>query len=64
MKVLHAGLWWPTLFKDAKAHAWACDICQRVGKTSRQDELPIHTVRALQPFYKWAVDFVGPIGTC
>jgi hypothetical protein len=33
-KVLQAGLWWPTLHRDAKDYARACDICQRVGKPS------------------------------
>jgi transposase InsO family protein len=60
-KVLQAGLWWETLFKDAKVYARSCDVCQRVGKPSRRDELPLQPVRALQAFEKWAVDFIGPI---
>jgi hypothetical protein len=60
-KVLQAGLWWDTLFKDAKAYARSCDTCQRVGKPSCRDELPLHPVRALQAFEKWVVDFIGPI---
>jgi hypothetical protein len=60
-KVLQAGLWWATLFKDAKAYSRSCDVCQRVGKPSRRDELPLQLVRALHAFEKWAVDFVGPI---
>jgi hypothetical protein len=32
-----------------------------VGKPSRQDELPLQLVRALQEFEKWEVDFIGPI---
>jgi hypothetical protein len=59
--ILQVGLWWPTLFKDAKAYARACDVFQRVGKPSRRDELPLHPVRALQAFKKWVVDFIGPI---
>jgi hypothetical protein len=60
-KVLQAGLWWETLFKDAKAHARLCDVCQWVGKLSCRDELPLQPVRALQAFEKWVVDFIGPI---
>jgi hypothetical protein len=33
-KFIQARLWWATLFKDAKAYARSCDVCQRVGKTS------------------------------
>jgi hypothetical protein len=40
-KVLRAGLWWPTLHKDAKEYYKACDVCQRVGKPSRRDEMPL-----------------------
>jgi hypothetical protein len=50
-----------TMQKDAKAYARSCDVCQRVGKPSRRDELPLQPVRALQAFEKWAVDFIGPI---
>jgi hypothetical protein len=27
-KVLRAGLWWPTLHKDAKEYYRACNVCQ------------------------------------
>jgi hypothetical protein len=40
-KVIRAGLWWPTLHKDAKEYHRACDVCQRVGKPSRRDEMPL-----------------------
>jgi hypothetical protein len=30
-KVLHTGLWWPTIHKDAKEYFQNCDVCQRVG---------------------------------
>jgi hypothetical protein len=36
-KVLRAGLWWPTLHKDTKDYYRACDVCQRVGKSSIRD---------------------------
>jgi hypothetical protein len=38
-KVLRAGLWWPTLHRDAKDYSRACDVCQRVEKPSRRDEM-------------------------
>jgi hypothetical protein len=49
------------LFKDAKVYARSCDVCQRVGKSSRRDELPLQPVRALQTFEKWAIDFIRSI---
>jgi hypothetical protein len=59
--ILQVGLWWTTVFKDAKYYARACDVCQRVDKFSHMDELPLHPVWFLQAFKKWAVDFGGPI---
>jgi hypothetical protein len=39
--VLRAGLWWLTLHKDSKDYYRACDVCQRVGKPSKRDEIPL-----------------------
>jgi hypothetical protein len=39
--ILRVGLWWPTLHRDAKDYYRACDVCQRVGKPSRRDEISL-----------------------
>eukprot|EP00253_Pinus_taeda_P027028 PITA_27028 len=60
-KILRARLWWSTLHQDSKSHCKACDICQRMGKPSRRDEMPQNPQMTLQPFEKLAIDFVGPL---
>ena len=40
-KILTARLWWPTIHKDAREYCHSCDICQRTGKPSRIDEMPL-----------------------
>jgi hypothetical protein len=42
-KVVRASLWWPILHRDAKDYYRACDICQRVGKLFRRDDMPLET---------------------
>jgi hypothetical protein len=43
-KVIQDGIWWESLFKDEKVYARSCDFCQKVGKPSRRDELPLQLV--------------------
>ena len=41
MKVLHAGFYWPSLFKDAYTMCKQCEKCQRLGKISRRHMMPL-----------------------
>ena len=60
-KVLHQGYYWPTLFKDAAKYVRSCDSCQRMGRPTAIDEMPLKTQVMIEPFSKWGLDFVGPI---
>ncbi|KAH9291630.1 hypothetical protein KI387_043188, partial [Taxus chinensis] len=60
-KILLIGLWWETLYKDCKAYCKACDHCQCIGKPGKRDEMPLRPIPSVEPFEKWAIDFVGPI---
>ena len=60
-KILRAGLWWLTLHQDLKAHCRACDVYQWTGKLSQRDEMLLQLQMMLQPFKKWAINFVRPV---
>ena len=40
-KILQDGLWWPTIHMDTIKYCFDYDKCQRTGKPSRRDEMPL-----------------------
>lgn len=58
-KVLQSGLFWPTLFKDAHDYCQQCDICQRTGRISKRDEMPLVNNLVVDSFDVWGIDFMG-----
>jgi hypothetical protein len=39
----------------------SCDSYQRIGRPTSADEIPLGAQVMIEPFEKWALDFVGPI---
>jgi len=60
-KILSLRYYWPSIFNDAKGYVKRCDSCQRVGKPTSSNEMPLQIQGLIEPFEKWAFDFVGPI---
>ena len=60
MKVIQSGFWWPSLFKDAHSMCKACDRCQRLGKLTRRNMMPLNPILIVDIFDVWGIDFMGP----
>ena len=63
MKVLQAGFYWPSLFKDAYAICKQCDKYQRLGKISHRHMMPLNPILVIELFDVWGIDFMGPFPT-
>ena len=59
-KVLQSGLYWSTIFKDARVFVVKCDKCQRIGNLSRRNEMPQNYILEVELFDVWGIDFMGP----
>ncbi|XP_071730065.1 uncharacterized protein [Rutidosis leptorrhynchoides] len=59
-KIMRLGYFWPTLYRDVAKIVKRCKSLQRhapQNRKSRHDMIPINSP---WPFYKWAIDIVGP----
>jgi hypothetical protein len=60
-KFLRVGYYWPTLFRDAHAHARKCQIFQVNAGRERRHAFPLQPVTIQNPFEQWGLDAVGEI---
>ncbi|KAL6349839.1 hypothetical protein AAG906_001726 [Vitis piasezkii] len=60
MKVLQSGFTWPSLFKDAHIMCRSCDRCQRLGKLTKRNQMPMNPILIVDLFDVWGIDFMGP----
>ena len=59
-KILQAGFWWPTMFRDAHTFISRCNACQRMGSISKRNEMPQNYILEVEVFDCWGIDFMGP----
>ena len=61
LKVMKAGYYWPSVFKDV--HLWVrkCKQCAIFAGKERLSAMPLKPIQVDQPFMKWGLDFVGVI---
>nr|CAN66942.1 hypothetical protein VITISV_010069 [Vitis vinifera] len=50
---------WPSLFKDAHTMCRSCDRCQRLGKLTRRNQMPMNPILIIDLFDVWGIDFMG-----
>ena len=56
-KILHAGYFWPTIFKDCISAVKKCHPCQIFSRKVRAHPTPLYLVVSVSPFAKWGIDF-------
>jgi len=49
-KVLHCGFYWPTLFRGTFKYCKSCPRCQRLGRISRRDMVPLRPIIVVEIF--------------
>nr|GEV42653.1 DNA-directed DNA polymerase [Tanacetum cinerariifolium] len=62
-KIFDAGLFCPTIYKEAYDLVKSCDIGQRQGKISQRDEMPQNVIHVCEIFNVWGIDFLGPFSS-
>jgi len=60
-KIIHAGYYWPTLFRDAHEYVRKCQSCQTSSGRQRKSAFPLQPVNIEQPFEQWGLDIIGEI---
>ena len=54
-KILQAGFWWPTMFRDAQFYIARCGRCQRKVKVSKRHEMQHNFIFEVEVFDCWAL---------
>ena len=59
-KILQAGFYWPTPFKDCFEFCKTCVRCQQLGGVTRRNMMPLTPILIIEIFDCWGIDFMGP----
>eukprot|EP00253_Pinus_taeda_P004694 PITA_04694 len=60
-KIIHAGYYWPTLFRDTHEYVRKCLNCQTSSGRQQKSAFPLQPVNIEQPFEQWGLDIIGEI---
>ena len=59
-KILQAGFYWPTLFKNCFDLCRTCAQCQQLGGVTKRNMMPLTPILIIEIFDCWGIDFMGP----
>ena len=59
-KIITAGYFWPSMFKDCAKYCQSCPSCQAYGRRAFA-HTEMHPILPTGAFEKWGLDFVGPL---
>ena len=57
-KILRAGYFWPSIFKDCVDAVKRCHPCQVFTHNMRSKPASLHPIMIAGPFTKWGLDFM------
>jgi hypothetical protein len=57
-KILRAGYFWPSIFKDCIEAVKKCPPCQIFNKKACTHPTALHPIISIGPFSKWGIDFM------
>eukprot|EP00253_Pinus_taeda_P005266 PITA_05266 len=60
-KIIHAGYYWQTLFRDTHEYVRKCLNFQTASGRQRKSAFPLQPVNIEQPFEQWGLDIIGEI---
>ena len=60
-KILRAGYYWPTLFKDSYNYIRKCQVYQAAVGKQKKSSIPLQPVNIEQLFSQWGLDIIGEI---
>ena len=59
-KILQAGFYWPTLFKDCFDFCKTCAQCKQLAGVTKRNMMPLTPILIIEIFECWGIDFLGP----
>uniref|UniRef100_A0A2N9HVI2 Integrase catalytic domain-containing protein n=1 Tax=Fagus sylvatica TaxID=28930 RepID=A0A2N9HVI2_FAGSY len=57
---VECGFYWPTMFKDTHNFCKRCLECQKLGRVTRRNMMPMSPILEIEVFDCWGIDFMGP----